>query len=227
MASKKVDMFPGCVMHSPEMTMPLRGLEWHDDYKIECERVRGEVEKAARVAAKNAYELAKSTLTSSVLPACDSPIERMMAAALYAALLEKEFDYPFVSGSDSDWEKPNPTLEEWARWKCIRTHGHYGIFTFMQAPIGSYRADFLLAGMTRSDGRIHWLVVECDGHEFHSLTKEQVARDRARDRHMTERGYSIMRFTGSEVWKDASACAEQAIEFLDNQMLSESLENQP
>ena len=46
------------------------------------------------------------------------------------------------------------------------------------------------------------IAVECDGHEFHEKTKQQAARDKARDRD---------RFTGSEIWKDPGACADEVL----------------
>ena len=54
--------------------------------------------------------------------------------------------------------------------------------------------------------------VECDGHEFHERTKEQAARDRSRDRELTLNGWTVLRFTGSEVHKSAAMCAEQVFE---------------
>ena len=81
-----------------------------------------------------------------------------------------------------------------------------GNFPTSQAQIGCARVDFLIED----------LVVECDGHMFHS-TKEQRAADVARDRYLLERGYRVVRFTGAELHKDALACAEQVKRILDSQ----------
>lgn len=76
-----------------------------------------------------------------------------------------------------------------------------------QARIGSYKADFLLWFVL---GRhVGGLVVECDGHQFHEKSKEQAARDKRRDRELLTAGYPVVRFTGSEIFKDAVGCAEQ------------------
>ncbi len=77
-----------------------------------------------------------------------------------------------------------------------------------QAPIGQYTADFLL-GVTDKKGVRHSIVVEADGHAYHERTKEQAAHDRARDRFMTMKDYRVLRFTGSEIWANPFACAEQ------------------
>ncbi|HKY80628.1 MAG TPA: DUF559 domain-containing protein [Sphingobium sp.] len=79
-----------------------------------------------------------------------------------------------------------------------------------QVQIGQYRVDFLLQMGANA------LVVECDGHDYHERTKQQAAADRSRDRAMLEAGYHVMRFTGSEIWKDALACARQALNYLED-----------
>ena len=53
--------------------------------------------------------------------------------------------------------------------------------------------------------------VEIDGRDFHEKTKEQAARDKSRDRALTAAGYSVVRFTGAEVYADSAACVAEAI----------------
>jgi very-short-patch-repair endonuclease len=72
-----------------------------------------------------------------------------------------------------------------------------------QASIGPYRADILI----EEEGRR--LVVECDGAEFHAVTKEQVERDKRRDRYCAARGICVMRFSGAEITRDARGCAAE------------------
>lgn len=79
-----------------------------------------------------------------------------------------------------------------------------------QVPIGKYRVDFLLTLRGQK------LVVECDGHDFHERTKEQARKDRSRDRYLTNEGYTVIRFTGSEIWADAWKRAEEAVALLEN-----------
>lgn len=63
----------------------------------------------------------------------------------------------------------------------------------------------------------HWraLIVECDGHDYHERTKEQAARDRSRDRKAQQEGFTIYRFTGSEIWRDPLGCAERIFDWAD------------
>jgi hypothetical protein len=63
-----------------------------------------------------------------------------------------------------------------------------------------YRVDFLL-----KDAR---LVVELDGHEYHS-TKEQLERDAIRQRYLSRAGYTVIRFTGREIHRDAQRCVSE------------------
>jgi very-short-patch-repair endonuclease len=72
-----------------------------------------------------------------------------------------------------------------------------------QAQIGPFRADILLTDCERS------LVVECDGAEFHAITKEQVERDKRRDRYFAARGIAVMRFSGAEIHRDPRGCAAE------------------
>jgi very-short-patch-repair endonuclease len=72
-----------------------------------------------------------------------------------------------------------------------------------QAAIGPFRADILI----EQGGRR--LVVECDGSEFHSITKEQVERDKRRDRYCAARGVCVMRFSGAEIHRDPRGCAAE------------------
>ena len=44
-------------------------------------------------------------------------------------------------------------------------------------------------------------MVECDGHDFHERTKQQAANDRSRDRDLISNGYTVLRYTGSELYR--------------------------
>lgn len=64
-----------------------------------------------------------------------------------------------------------------------------------QYHIGKHRVDFLV------EYSVYKFVVECDGHDFHERTKEQVSRDKKRDREIVSKGYTVFRFSGSEIWR--------------------------
>jgi len=77
-----------------------------------------------------------------------------------------------------------------------------------QFPAGAYRVDFLLAtsNLTRK------VVVECDGHEWHHATKEQVDRDNTRRNWLQSQGYTVLNFSGRTLTADPAKCAKQAID---------------
>jgi hypothetical protein len=68
------------------------------------------------------------------------------------------------------------------------------------------------------------LVVEVDGHDFHDRTKRQASFDRKRDRELTLDGYTVIRFTGSDVYNDPHDCAE-TIWYQINELASKVLED--
>lgn len=72
-----------------------------------------------------------------------------------------------------------------------------------QAQIGKYRIDFLI----EDEGTGVTVALECDGHDFHERTKEQAQKDRNRDRDLQAKGYLVLRYTGSEIWRDPWGCA--------------------
>lgn len=136
---------------------------------------------------------------------CQSEIEQMMAAALTASIVFRE---------KGKWLSPWPA----DRLKAFASTVHLELFDCVIAPqvkVGRFVVDFALA-FPRHDMPPAIVAVECDGHDFHDRTKQQVARDKARDRFMAERQIPVLRFTGSEIWKDAYACAEQVRQTAEN-----------
>ena len=82
----------------------------------------------------------------------------------------------------------------------------------IQKKIGRYNVDFLIEekDIWKEDKKIpvKKLIVECDGHDFHEKTKEQVSRDKRRERNLQAMGFPIYRFSGSEIYKSPTKCAE-------------------
>ena len=82
-----------------------------------------------------------------------------------------------------------------------------------QKALGPYRVDFVLV-CSHDWGCC--FVIECDGHDFHERTREQAQRDRRRDRFFSPRGWIVMRFTGSEIWRDAARCADEVFDVIED-----------
>ena len=58
------------------------------------------------------------------------------------------------------------------------------------------------------------LVIECDGHEFHKLTKEQVKHDNERDFNLKDCGYDVIHFSGSQIYENPWKCADEVCRYL-------------
>jgi very-short-patch-repair endonuclease len=91
--------------------------------------------------------------------------------------------------------------------------GSAGFFVRQQVPIDTcrmqYRADFAV-----TDGSV-WIDVEVDGHGFHASKPERAAYDCRRNRDVQRAGWLVMRFTGSEVYRDAPGCALEVLATLE------------
>lgn len=111
---------------------------------------------------------------------CESPIERLFLCAL-------ENDCCFLQECDG--------VSFFAD----------GYLITPQLQVDQYRVD---VAIERVDGqrREPFLVIELDGHDFHERTKEQAQRDKSRDRKLQALGWKVLRFTGSEVYRDPAAC---------------------
>lgn len=98
----------------------------------------------------------------------------------------------------------------------IEEYGSVGeeilLYITPQVKIGRFCVDFLMAYESCIPCKFEFIAIECDGHNFHEKTKEQAAHDKARDRELQSGGIRVLRFTGSEIWKDALGCAESALE---------------
>jgi very-short-patch-repair endonuclease len=145
---------------------------------------------------------------------CESKIERLFLAGLIHAGICTRREIGFFIPHTDDY-----TLEDYMRG-CVQSGDWPACFIIVQpqAVIAPYRADFLAVALNASGPVEAWqwvsAVIECDGHDFHERTKEQAARDRGRDRAMTAAGLHVLRFTGSEIWKDPLKCATEAADFL-------------
>ncbi len=83
----------------------------------------------------------------------------------------------------------------------FRPQTEYRVKIHVQHPIDQYRTDFALHLTAENAGRSlsEWFAIECDGYEFHHKTREQVTRDKARERAITAEGFRVLRFSGTEI----------------------------
>lgn len=120
----------------------------------------------------------------------ESPIELRLLGALAIAAADRGM--PLV-------------IENGSAWAGEREPGA-PVAIFTQVPLDGFRLDLVVHGARP-------VAVECDGHAFHERTKEQAAHDKARDRKIT-RTLPVLRFTGSEIHRDAMKCAGEVLDFV-------------
>jgi very-short-patch-repair endonuclease len=78
---------------------------------------------------------------------------------------------------------------------------------------GVKTVDFLIRPCAASTAVIG-IVIELDGHEFHEKTKWQVSKDKARERAIVRKGLVLLRFSGTEVVKNARGCVEEVADYV-------------
>ena len=156
------------------------------------------VSAAADIASDRAREEFLDTWRA-VAEHCESPLEQVFFAYL---MLESSGQFERIS-----WFANGRYLAS------SESSGDGGFCGYIQAKTGPYYPDFYMEFNDRELG-VNWfkLAIECDGHEFHEKTKQQVARDKRRDRWFALHGISLIRFSGHEVWRSPTECAEQALE---------------
>src|SRR4051794_874198 len=74
----------------------------------------------------------------------------------------------------------------------------------------TYKIDFLVYN---PDRRLR-VGVELDGHDFHEKSYDQVRRDKQRERAIVRQGITVLRFSGSEVVRDARKCVREVVTFM-------------
>lgn len=81
-----------------------------------------------------------------------------------------------------------------------------------------YRVDFLITVYYPKLEKGKCFVIECDGYEFHQKTKEQVQKDYERDRLLQANNYEILRFSGSEIYKNPEKCVSCILRSIKSKM---------
>ena len=116
---------------------------------------------------------------------CQSPIEEMLV-------------YPLMNSLDVlGASVPKVTKVCMSPQVAVKPNGENYILDFGIAVYLDHKEDFLM------------FAVECDGHDFHEKTKEQARKDKQRERDIMSMGCTVIRFTGSEIYKDPYKCASE------------------
>lgn len=122
---------------------------------------------------------------------CESPIERLMLAALM--FIKPQCLHPRYEGA-GDLEREG------------RLHTQYRL--------GNRRLDFAYIVQPIHEPWTIRIGIECDGHEFHS-TKAQKANDNERTVEIAEEGFNVLRFSGTQIFADPNGCAQSVADVVD------------
>ena len=76
-----------------------------------------------------------------------------------------------------------------------------------QFQLGRFLYDLYLKREERSKPLV---MIECDGKEFHS-TDEQIANDRAKDALAARSGILLLRFSGSQIFRELDRCTQRVL----------------
>ena len=57
------------------------------------------------------------------------------------------------------------------------------------------------------------IIIECDGYDYHS-NKQQVEYDYKRENDLKANGFDVIRFTGSQIYKDPFGCVEYVYDYI-------------
>ena len=78
-----------------------------------------------------------------------------------------------------------------------------------------YRADFLYEEDSENPFK---LIIECDGHDFHEKTKEQVEKRNNRDMDLKMSGFDVIHFSGSQIFNKPYSCAKEICDYIDKRI---------
>ena len=121
--------------------------------------------------------------------------------SLPAVLVDVVDSFDAAVAAVRNWLSPESPMEA-ALQRALEAHG---VRPVLQYRVGTYRLDFAFP-----EKRVG---VEVDGHAYHS-TKIQRARDAQRDRFLAGLGWAVLRFTGTEVYQNPTACAKEIASIL-------------
>lgn len=125
---------------------------------------------------------------------------------IHAIYIDIEFLIRFVSRDPNLVHEFTPNIFESPIEKMFYELAFHELNMYPQHPVGPYRLDFAIP-----EKRI---AIELDGHEYHK-TKEQRTHDAARDRYLMENDWTVLRFTGTEIYKNTKACVDQICRIVD------------
>lgn len=155
---------------------------------------------------------------------CESPPEQLFLAHFLSHISDIGLGHARTGGRDN----PHVLMDQWAAPHVLgvlmRFWPQYSIQTRLDGQLRTYRLDFALICSRWTWDPGTWqdlakIAIEIDGHDFHERTKQQAHRDKLRDRALANEGFTVLRFSGSDIHRDPRACAEQVVTIADKRLM--------
>jgi very-short-patch-repair endonuclease len=156
---------------------------WRKPYVHGCEADAGDF-NPIRLSDALAKVVDRADVSLSVSPTADSPIETLLGAAVL--MFFRDAGRPLTLRTSDEFDKA------------------MSLMFVPQFKWSIYRSDWAIYNPKTTGA----LLLECDGKEFHS-SADQKAHDQKKDAAAHNRGYLTMRFTGSQIHRDADGCAQK------------------
>lgn len=157
---------------------------WRKPYVHGCEKDAGGVELKA-LAEVTALAIDRINHCQNISPTSDSPIETIIGAAILMFFDRANLPLKLCKMMDLG----NPPS---------------GLLLVPQFAWSYYRSDWAIMNASLEGA----LLIECDGKDWHS-SADQKAHDAKKDLAALDYGYITLRFTGSQIHKDADGCAQK------------------
>ena len=107
---------------------------------------------------------------------------------------------PFQKKYKKPYEQPLPSPIEISFWETAKP-----LIPELEKEVWidkKYRVDFLIPSKK--------VVIELYGYQHHN-SKEKITKDAERERYLQKVGYQVIRFTGTEVFKDVRKCVYEVL----------------
>lgn len=155
------------------------------------ESVQEHINRAAMYVAGRQADFHTRWLSNSMM---ESPIEAAFWVWWSALAHAGDIDGDYV------------TLRPQSDVECVIAKRRYRL-DFELCPKDGFRERAQALGMS-----LPRFAVELDGHDYHERTREQVTQRNQRDRDLQADGWTVLHYSGSELFRDPEGCVSSAFE---------------
>lgn len=144
----------------------------------------------------------------SIFTYCESPLEQKFLLALLREYTKNCINTgkELFGGNITIWD--NEIVDIKTFYPPNYEIENSNIFLFINPTIGKYRPDIVFSNL---EGKK--IIFELDSYQYHN-TKNKLTEDKIRERNLHKDGYKIYRFSGTEIYKNPTKVAQEALEII-------------